>query len=136
MLKANSKKARQNLMEYIREYAENAIMEYHKDGEQAAEKNGFFNSIYQIFREEEKHNLKWYRTPESEIFKEWAQGLPLNGLFCYYCNRSAVDDLGAILEETEEEKSRFTESQAEEMLTRLIYTRVKSEAAREEEERR
>lgn len=40
---------------------------------------------------------------------------------CYYYNRSAVDDLGAILEETAEEKARYSEAQAETLLTSLIY---------------
>ena len=40
---------------------------------------------------------------------------------CYYYNRSAVVDLGKILDETPEEMSRFTESQAEKLLTDLIY---------------
>lgn len=56
MLKANSKKAKQNLMKYIREYAENAIMEYHKDGEQAAEKNGFLTQ-YIRFSEKKKSTI-------------------------------------------------------------------------------
>lgn len=40
---------------------------------------------------------------------------------CYYYNRSAVDDLGAILEETDSEKARYSEQQAETRLTYLIY---------------
>ena len=40
---------------------------------------------------------------------------------CYYYNRSAVYDLGAILEETAEEKARYNEAQAETLLTSLIY---------------
>lgn len=49
---------------------------------------------------------------------------------CYYYNRSAVDDLGAILEETEEEKARFTEQEAEQLLTDLIYRELTKGAAR------
>ena len=39
----------------------------------------------------------------------------------YYYNVSAVDLLAEWLEETEEEKKRFTEEQAEEKITYLLY---------------
>ena len=76
----------------------------------------------EIFCEEKSYEIKKnYGIPTFEVFRDWAQGLALGNLFCYYYNRSAVDDLGAILEETEEEKSRYSEQEAEEMLTRLIF---------------
>ena len=137
MLKANSKKARQNLIDYIGKYATEAIESEYENGAKMIEENGLYTTIYEKFRKEKSYYFEQYsRTPESKIFEDWAQGLPLNDLFCYYCNRSAVDDLGAILEETDGEKARYTESQAEEMLTQLIYIRVKSEAGKEEIERR
>lgn len=58
---------------------------------------------------------------EQERFEEWAAGLPSILDTCYYYNRSAVDDLGAILEETDSEKARYSEQQAETRLTYLIY---------------
>jgi hypothetical protein len=58
---------------------------------------------------------------EGERFADWAAGLPSILDTCYYYNRSAVDDLGAILEETAEEKARYSEAQAETLLTSLIY---------------
>lgn len=56
-----------------------------------------------------------------EMFKDWAQGLPsvLNTL--YYYNVSAVDLLGEWLEETEAEKAKFAEQEAEERITWLIF---------------
>lgn len=59
-----------------------------------------------------------------DIFTEWASGLACGGLFDYYYNVSAVQVLGDILEETEEERSKCTEAQAEKMLTYLIYREV------------
>ena len=44
----------------------------------------------------------------------------------YYCNVSAIDLLAEWLEETEEEKKRFTEEQAEEKITWLLYRELKS----------
>ena len=58
---------------------------------------------------------------EQQRFEEWAAGLPSILDTCYYYNRSAVDDLGAILEETDSEKARYSEQQAETRLTYLIY---------------
>ena len=58
---------------------------------------------------------------EQERFTDWAQGLPSVLDCCYYYNRSAVDDLGAILEETDAEKARYSEQQAENLLSYLIY---------------
>ena len=82
----------------------------------------FLAEMYVIFRDEKYHELMQHRyVNEYNIFKSWAQGLALGGLFCYYYNRSAVDDLGDILEETPEERAKYSEQDAEEMLTRLIY---------------
>ena len=132
MLKANSKKARENLMKYIEEYTADKVEEYEE-----LENMSNAAAVYEIFKIEKQPNCPYYkRFPESKVFEDWAQGLAMNGLFLYYYNRSAVDDLGAILEETEEEKARYTEEQAAQFLTNLIYNRVKSEAEKEELERR
>ena len=64
-----------------------------------------------------------------QVFTEWAQGLPSVLDTCYYYNRSAVDDLGAILEQSEREKAQYSEQQAEQMLTHLIYRELKRGAA-------
>lgn len=61
------------------------------------------------------------RISKHDLFIDWCQGLPSILDTCYYYNRSAVDDLGEILEETPEEKARYTESDAERMLTHIIY---------------
>ena len=56
-------------------------------------------------------------------FEEWASGLPADGLFDYYDRtyENAINILGDILDETEEERNKFTFSQAEHLLTSLIY---------------
>lgn len=72
---------------------------------------------------------KWY-SPEYQaakgytneaVFIDWCQGLPSVLDTCYFYNRSAVADLGAILQQSERERARYTESQAEQLLTHLIY---------------
>lgn len=137
MLRTNSKKAMENIKNYIREYSEDYLLDNYGYDAEYTEKNGFFATIYEIFASEERPFTGYNaRRPEYESFKSWAQGLAMGGLFCYYYNREAKEDIKQILEETEEEANRYTEEQAEELLTRLIYTRVKSEAAKEESERR
>lgn len=74
-------------------------------------------------------DFRYYRNNEFAAFADWCAGLPGVLNTCYYYNRSAVDDLGAILEETSEEKARYTEEQAEKTLTTLIYRELKKGAA-------
>ena len=122
MLRTNSKKARANVVEYIKQDAGYLEDNYEYIAETDQE---FLASVYGVFLSEKSYELqKNKHINQYNIFKEWAQGLAMGGLFCYYYNRSAVDDLGDILEETEEERQRYSESEAEEMLTRLIWREV------------
>ena len=63
------------------------------------------------------------------VFIEWCQGLPSVLDTCYYYNRSAVADLGDILEQSERERAQYTEAQAERLLTHLIYQELVKGAA-------
>lgn len=127
MLKSNSKKAAENIGNYIMadfDYLQERA-EYRGFTLDVEDKNAVLAFIYTIFLEEKSGEFNRYRNVNIyNIFRDWASGLALGNLFCYYYNRSAVDDLGAILEETPEEKERYTESDAEEMLTRLIFREV------------
>lgn len=93
MLKTNTKKAAENIRVYI--------------------VNNFTPEGYT-----ENPPQEWH---EIAAFNDWAAGLQGVLDTCYFYNRSAVDDLAAILEETDEEKARYTEEQAEKTLTNLIY---------------
>lgn len=91
--------------------------------------------ILATFRREYVTRASYPRGCELEPFASWCQGLPTILDTCYYYNRSAVDDLGAILEETAEEKARFSEEEAERRLTWLLYRElIKGEAAAKKEE--
>jgi len=120
MLKTNTKKARANIRAYI-------IDNYTPDSYGFPETTDFHTiaaNILETFRNEKPYSADYIRkhhAPELEIFKTWCAGLPSIIDTCYYYNRSAVDDLGAILEETDEEKSKYNESDAENLLTYLIY---------------
>lgn len=129
-LRTNSKKAMENLYNYIRDYSEDYLQDsYSTDPATIESKSGLYKAIYNIFRQEMRPDCPYYsRKPEIVCFKDWASGLAMGGLFCYYYNREAVKDLAGILEETEEEASKFTEDRAEELLTSLIYREIRKEA--------
>ena len=117
MLRTNSKQARQNVQQYIIDHFDGC----NYDIETPATFQEAAKIILGIFRNEKPAIGSYSKMPEGERFAEWAAGLPSILDTCYYYNRSAVDDLGAILEETAEEKARHSESQAETLLTSLIY---------------
>lgn len=77
--------------------------------------------ILDTFESEKRYE---HYASKAEMFEDWAAGLPSVLDTCYYYNREAVEDLGNILDETEEEKARFTEDQAEKLLTSLIYRQL------------
>lgn len=62
-----------------------------------------------------------YAETRLDNFCDYAAGLPFGNLFIYYYNVSAVDLVGDILEETETEKAKFSESDAEFHMSRMIY---------------
>ena len=120
MLKTNSKKAKENLQQYI-------INNFTPEGytETPPEKwHDIATFIINTFRSEKYRlieDIKYYHGSEIAAFVDWCAGLPSVLNTCYFYNRSAVDDLGDILEETQEERSKHSETDAEQCLTRLIY---------------
>ena len=114
MLRTNSKKAAENIRVYI---MGNFTPEGYTDNppQKFPEIAAF---ILDTFRSEKywcPQDVRYYHG------SDWCAGLPSVLDTLYFYNRSAVDDLGAILEETEQEKNRYTEQQAEQLLTSLIY---------------
>lgn len=86
---------------------------------------------YIFFCELLEHDCRWNagRLTRYDAFTEWCQGLPA-ALNCKYYLHSACDLLGEWLEETEEEKKKFTERQAEEKITYLLYREINRHATR------
>lgn len=126
MLRTNSKKAIENIKSYIMQDAD-YIAERYNGAISEDSTEAVMLGMWECFKDEKKWEIERnYHCASYAIFKDWASGLALGGLFCYYYNRSAVDDLGEILEETEAEKAKYTEAEAEEMLTRLIYRELRA----------
>jgi hypothetical protein len=124
MLKANSKKAQENIRQYI---VDNFDATNYTDAP-PVEWQEFAAFILETFKAEKysmMEDYRYYNNNECAAFTDWCAGLPSVLDTCYYYNRSAVDDLAAILEETPAEAERFTEDQAEELLTALIYRELK-----------
>lgn len=124
MLKTNSKKALGNIRAYILKNADDTNFGGNCN---FADWKAAARFVYDCFRAEKDGDNR--RMTEYALFEEWASGLPSSFDFCFWYNRPAVDDLGAILEETEEEKARFSESKAEKLLTTLIYNQIKKAVA-------
>ena len=130
MLKTNMKKARENLRNYIIENFDPSNYEPVPVPETWPEIAAF---ILETFRQEKYYSLEYMQRAglsEQKVFTEWAAGLPSVLDTCYFYNRSAVNDLGGILEETESEKAQHTESAAEICLTHLIYRELLEGAKR------
>lgn len=127
MLRINSKKAIENLKKWTVE---------HFDADGYDDFNGDENNfsdcakyIYRVFlREKYEGAENYYRnTSMQDIFADWCAGLPsVLDTADYYYTRRAVDVLGEILEETEEERNRYTEAEAEKCMTYLLYRTIKN----------
>ena len=129
MLKANSKKAKENLYNYIREHSEDHLLiDWGYTPEQIESKKDLYKAIYNAFLVEKQPTCAYYsRYPEGKVFEEWASGLACGGLFCYYYNREPAADIAEILEETPEEVERYnnrSRSEQESFLTSLIYREI------------
>ena len=126
MLRSNCRKAVENIRAYIMENFDCSNYDEYRDVDTSDWAQVQETLIHCFYNERLKHDnqYKAHRIGKQELFFDWCQGLPSILDTCYYYNRSAVDDLANILEETDAEKKRFTESQAEEKLTWLIYREV------------
>lgn len=125
MLRTNSKQVKENIRKYIMEYSdfENYVgyAGYEKFELEPQNFQTTARQILIIFNSE-----KFYNKSDFKTFLDWCQGLPSALDTCFFYNRSAVDDLAKILKETDEEKSKFSEQQAGELLTKLIYRELVS----------
>lgn len=127
MLKTNSKKAIEKLRAYIVDNFN--FTDYGPKSQKPKSFHEIANFIYNVFINEKykgaENYYKNYRM--QDIFEDWCKGLPSILDTCYYYNRSAVDDLAYILEESDEEKTLYSESEAEHLLTALIWIQISKE---------
>ena len=131
MLRTNTKKVKENIIDYMLEHINNVSIDYDIEESVIGTPETFCFFMYLTFQNEYRnHNCYWkaHRVSEYDLFREWAAGLAFSGMFDYFYFPQAVDLVGSWLEETEEEKARFSESDAEELATKLIYREMKNNA--------
>ena len=127
MLKTNSKK----VIEKVRKYCVDSWND-HAEGEGLPTAESFEVASTEILKscinaklcfEKEKRLVflkHYYSNSFFAAFEEWCQGLPSSLDTSYYLCK-AVKLLGDWLEESEEEKSRYSESEAEKKITYLLF---------------
>ena len=123
MLRSNSKKVIEKVRSYIIKGVDHEYFELETDPD--------FKTACKLVLTACENEKRYSRSRSGfETFKDWAQGLPSAFDTLYYYNVSAVDLLGAWLEESDNEKAKYSESKAEEMITRLIYRELTKGAAK------
>ena len=120
MLRTNSKKALANLEKFILDRCDFDGYDFIP-----STPNECIKAVYDEFVKEVFSTPSERSQNEQEAFIGWLQGLPSIIDASYYYNISAVETLGDILEETKEEKARFSETQAESLLSYMIYRRIR-----------
>ena len=120
MLRTNSKK--------VREAVKNFIIENYTPENYGWEETQDFNEVSEMLKKafyDEKvrfdKRFEVGRISHFDLFEEWCGGLP--SIFCtddIYL-RSAVDLVGDMLEQTEEERNKYSEKEATLLMVKLIY---------------
>ena len=122
MLRTNSKKAREAVRAYIAEKTR---------GQDGAEVKGFKEAAEVIAKEWDAYKYqglsRQFKYSIADAFEHWAGGLP-NDLFDYIAAGDAVKLVGDILEQTEAERSKYSDSQACDLLTYLIFREISKAA--------
>lgn len=124
MLKTNSKKATENLKKWLVEHFDiDAVCD--EDKTESEKFEDIAKMIYKSFCRcvwSGKNDYQWFNGSRIRAWSYWLGGLPsaINSADYYYTRR-AVDVLGEILEETETEKARFSEADAETVMDTLLY---------------
>ena len=114
-----TKQEMSNTLKYIRDYTEDYLVcDYEVPEKDIKTDKGLCSTLYDIFLKEYGHEIR--RKPEYMAFQSWAQGLAMGGLFCFWYNRNAKDDLKTITGKS----IRRSESECEIALTNYIYTAI------------
>nr|DAW38309.1 MAG TPA: hypothetical protein [Caudoviricetes sp.] len=133
MLKTNSKEVMNRIKKVIMDSYEAAEEYYTFDGStMKTEYNDICKDIMNMFYIEKlqfDNRYKAGRISKSDLFMDWMQGLPSafpvsNDIFL----SSAVDFLGDLLDETETEKEKFTDEQAEKRSVYLLFRELEKHA--------
>lgn len=130
MLRTNSKIVQQRIQDYILAH----FRPYDEDTDNPAYDYNNIGCVCQYIWDTFLHVT--YSSPNERAFfnnniyaafEYWLSGLPgvLDPRY-YYTSPTAVDTLGDILEQTAEQRNKYSEMDAEKCLTRLIFTCVRN----------
>ena len=123
MLKTNSKQARENIRNFIIKQFD--ASNYTETPPETWPEIARF--ILNTFENEKYYSLEYMRAARmsyQDVFVDWCAGLPSVLHTNYYYLYSAVDILGDMLEQTETEKSKYSDMDAETLLSKLIYSEL------------
>ncbi len=123
MLRTNSKEVKRRVRRYILASYECGMIEYDNNNVDITDFKQVSDSIMYYFNLEYLHyNVDYARGKISkfEAFEDYCQGLPTL-LGCEYYLGNAVELLGRWLDETKSECSKYSQIQAEHLITYLIY---------------
>lgn len=133
MRRTNSKETMEAIKKEIMESYEAAEEYYTYDGEEAkTEYNDICKDIMTAFENEKCKYDSMYRAgriSKQDLFMDWMQGLPsalplADDIFL----GSATEWLGKILDQTEEEKARYSDDKSEKLSCCLIYREIAKHA--------
>ena len=120
MIKTNSKEMKQKIRSLINDLFD--ASSYDREDLNSAPVEEKIAFIAKTCWSEKGFEVKKHYMTYQEMFIDWCQGLPsVIDTALYYCHESAVDLLGAMLEQTEEERNKYSEIEAEKMISYLIY---------------
>ena len=129
MLKTNSKQVKEKIRKWISDNFDASSYDREELNNSDIEKQIQF--IAYICWVELGHEVKRLGYTFQEMFINWCSGLPsLLNTASYYCYNSAVALVGDILEQTKEERSKYDETDAERLMSYMIYKEVASDLFR------
>lgn len=118
MLRTNTKKVKDGVKAYIMENFD----VYDGDDVNTNDFKSVAVYIWETFNDEIlRHDRR--RMSYQDFFIEWLQGLP-TVLDCPHYFESAVDIVGDLLEQAENERNKYTETDAEHLMSYLIYREI------------
>lgn len=136
MIKTNSKELNAKIKNLIIECYNDSEEYYGFEGRtMATNYNDICKDILNAFENEKvKHDCQYKagRISKQDLFMDWMQGLPTAFSISddiFYFN-DALDYLGELLEQTENEKAKYTTEQAEKTACYLFYRELTKHASK------
>ena len=126
MIRTNSKQLREKVKAFISQIFD--ASSYDREDLNSAPIEEQLQFIALTCWHEKGFEVEKNRASFQDMFIEWCQGLPsLIDTAIYYCHSSAVDLVGDMLEQTQEERAKYSEPEAERLLSYFIYREVSND---------